>query len=166
MTLSGRHLALALTAGLTLPMTAADTVPKPPVARSTELVSTLHGERRVDPYAWLRDKGNPEVIKYLEAENAYADAVMAPLKPLEARLYDEMLARIKQTDVSVPYRKGRFLYYSRTEEGKQYPVLCRKPADGADATEQVLLDGNALAAGKAFWSLGASAVSDDGRWLA
>ena len=146
-------------------MTAADDIRTPPVAKKVESVSTMHGDRRVDPYAWLRDKGNPEVIKYLEAENAYADAVMAPLEALEGRLYDEMLGRIKQTDVSVPYRKGRFLYYSRTEEGKQYPVFCRKKA-GVPTPEDVLLDGNALAAGKSFWSMDSFAVSDDGNWLA
>jgi oligopeptidase B len=166
MTLTGSRLALLIIAGFALPMFAADSVPKPPLAKTIDSASTLHGERRVDPYAWLRDKGNAEVIKYLEAENAYADAVMTPLKPLEQRLYDEMFARIKQTDVSVPYRKGAFLYYSRMEEGKQYPVLCRKASGAADATEQVLIDGNALAVGKTFWSLGAFAVSDDGLWLA
>jgi oligopeptidase B len=159
-------LSLAILAGLTLPMIAADETRTPPVAKKVELVSTIHGERRVDEYAWLRDRSNPAVIAYLEAENAYAAKVMAPLKALESRLYDEMLARIKQTDVSVPYRKGRFFYYSRTEEGKQYPVMCRKPADAADPKEEVLLDGNALATGKPFWSVGSFAASDDGYWLA
>jgi oligopeptidase B len=159
-------LVLLMTAGPTLTMIAAEDTPRPPVAKRVEQVSTIHGERRVDEYAWLRDKGNPEVIAYLEAENAYAARVMAPLKALEARLYEEMLARIKQTDISVPYRKGGFLYYSRTEEGKQYPVYCRQAAGDSDAKEHVLLDGNVLSAGKSFWSLGSLAVSDDGNWLA
>ena len=140
-------------------------MPTPPVAKKIEQVSTLHGDRRVDEYAWLRDKENPEVIAYLEQENAYADKVMAPLQPLEQALYDEMLGRIKQTDMSVPYRKHGYLYYTRTEDGKQYAIFCRK-ADREGAAEEVLLDGNALAAGHAFWSLGVFEVSDDARLLA
>lgn len=160
------RVAAAITLGITVTINAAGQgVAKPPVAKKVEQVSTLHGERRVDQYAWLRDKGNPEVIAHLEAENAHADAVMAPLAPLQARLYDEMLGRIKQTDMSVPYRKGGYRYYSRTEDGKQYPIYCRQ-ADRPDAPEEVLLDGNALSAGHPFWSLGAFAVSDDARWLA
>ncbi|MCU0256883.1 MAG: S9 family peptidase [Vicinamibacterales bacterium] len=143
----------------------AQDMPKPPTAKKVEQVSTLHGDRRVDEYAWLRDKGDPRVIEYLEQENAYADAVMAPLKPLEQALYDEMLGRIKQTDMSVPYRKNGFLYYTRTEEGKQYAIFCRK-ADKEGAAEEVLLDGNALAVGHSFWSLGVFEVSDDARYLA
>ena len=157
---------LVLAGLMTVPVIAADDTTKPPVARKVEHVATLHGDRRVDEYAWLREKSNPEVIAYLEAENAYAAKVMAPFKVLEGRLYDEMLARIKQADVSVPSRKGRFLYYSRTEEGKQYPVMCRKLAGDADAREEVLLDGNQLATGKPFWAIGDFAVSDDGNWLA
>jgi oligopeptidase B len=155
-----------ITVGFTLTSHAAEeAAPKPPVARRTETASTLHGDRRVDEYAWLRDKTSPDVIAYLEAENAYADATMVPRKALEQKLYDEMLARIKQTDMSVPYRKGGYLYYSRTEEGKQYPIYCRKK-EGTGASEEVLLDGNALAVGKSFWSLGSFAVSDDANWLA
>jgi oligopeptidase B len=156
----------AITVGIAVTITAADEPkPKPPVAKKVEQAGILHGERRVDEYAWLRDKGNPEVIAHLEAENAYADAVLAPFKALEQQLYDEMLGRIKQTDMSVPYRKGGFRYYTRTEDGKQYPIYCRQ-ADRSDAPEEVLLDGNALAVGHPFWSLGAFAVSDDARWLA
>jgi oligopeptidase B len=123
-----------------------------------------------DDYAWLRDKDNPEVTAYLEAENAYADAVMAPCSALREELYQEMLSHIKQTDISVPYRDGVYWYYSRTEEGLQYAILCRKKGSfsgpNEDAEEEVLLDGNVLAEGQAFFAIGAMDVSDDGKWLA
>jgi oligopeptidase B len=113
----------------------------------------------------MRDKADPAVRAYLEAENTYADAMMRATEPLQARLYEEMLSRIQQTDVQVPYRDGRFLYYARTEQGLQYPILCRK-ADAPEAPEQITLDLNALAAGHSFMALGAYTVSPDGRWLA
>ena len=125
----------------------------------------MHGTVLVDDYAWLREKESPEVTAYLEAENAYAESVMAPLADLREQLYQEMLSHIKQTDVSVPYREGSWWYYSRTEEGLQYPVYCRK-ADDPEAVEQVILDGNALAEGHSFMSIGGTDVTDDGRWLA
>jgi oligopeptidase B len=128
-------------------------------------VDVIHGDRRVDDYYWLRDKANPEVAAYLEAENAYADDVMAPTEPFQEALYEEMLARIQETDLSVPYREGGYFYYSRTEEGKQYPILCRKK-ESLEAPEEVTLDLNALAEGHRFLSLGAYVVSDDGSLLA
>ncbi len=137
---------------------------KAPAARRVPRVDVVHGNRRVDDYAWMRDKADPEVANYLEAENAFADAAMASTAALQETLYREMLGRILETDMGVPYRKGDFLYYSRTEEGKQYPILCRKR--GTDAPEEVTLDLNALAAGHAFMSLGAYSVSDDGALLA
>ena len=106
----------------------------------------MHGVVLTDDYAWLRDKENPDVTAYLEAENAYAEAVMAPLEGLREKLYEQMLSHVKQTDVSVPYRDGYWWYYSRTEEGLQYAIYCRKRRIGfravADAAEEVLLDGN------------------------
>ncbi len=130
----------------------------------------MHGVVLADDYAWLRDKENPDVTAYLEAENAYADAVMAPLAGLRETLYEEMLSHIKQTDVSVPYRDGAWWYYSRTEEGLQYGIHCRKRggAAGPDAgaAEEVLLDGNQLAQGQAFFAIGDTDITDDGRWLA
>jgi oligopeptidase B len=135
-----------------------------PVAKQVPRVDVVHGERREDPYFWLRDKAKPEVAAYLEAENAYTASFMERLEPLEARLYEEMLGRIQETDMGVPYRKGGWLYYSRTEAGKQYPIHCRKRAE--DAPEQVTLDLNALAEKEAFMALGAYSVSDDGRRLA
>ena len=136
-----------------------------PVARREPKQTPLHGTVLVDDYAWLREKESPEVTAYLEAENAYAEAVMAPLAGLRDELYQEMLSHIKQTDISVPYRDGSWWYYSRTEEGLQYPVYCRK-ADVPHATEEVILDGNALAEGHAFMAIGDTNVTDDGRWLA
>ncbi len=100
--------------------------PGPPVAKKVPKMDVLHGERRVDDYYWLRDKTKPEVISYLEAENAYTASVMKPTEAFQEALYQEMLGRIKQTDLSVPYRYGGYYYYSRTEEGKQYPIHCRK----------------------------------------
>ena len=139
--------------------------PQPPVAERRPVESTLHGERRVDDYAWLREKSDPAVIAYLEAENAYADACMAGTEELQESLYTEMLARIRQTDLSVPYRRGRWLYYTRTEEGKQYAFHCRREGS-MDAPEQVLLDVNALAEGHAFMAIGSYEVSPDGSRLA
>jgi oligopeptidase B len=139
--------------------------PEPPVARRLPKVDVVHGDELVDDYFWLRDKNLPEVKAYLEAENAYADGVMKPTAALQEALYKEMLGRIQETDMGVPFRKGRHLYYSRTEEGKQYPIYCRKE-DTLDADEQITLDLNALAEGKAFMALGAYSVSDDGRLLA
>jgi oligopeptidase B len=135
------------------------------VARRIPRVDVIHGDRRVDDYYWLRDKANPEVAAYLEAENAYADGVMAPTERFQEALYKEMLGRIQETDLSVPYREGGYFYYSRTEEGKQYPILCRKK-ESLEAPEEVTLDLNALAEGRRFLSLGAYTVSDDGSLLA
>jgi oligopeptidase B len=145
--------------------------PTPPVARRNEHEQVWHGERVVDHYHWLREKAHPGVIAYLEAENAYTEAMTADVKPFQEALYQEMLARIKQTDFSVPTRQGRYFYYSRTEEGKQYPISCRRAAreDGgydAQAPEAVLLDQNEMARGLPFLSIDATAVSDDDALLA
>jgi oligopeptidase B len=147
-----------------------DQIPAPPIARKDQKETILHGVTLTDDYAWLRDKDNPEVTAYLEAENAYAEAVMAPLAKLREDLYAEMLSHIKQTDVSVPFRDGAWWYYTRTEEGRQYAIHCRKPgttvAMDESAPEEILLDGNQLAEGEPFFSIGAFTVSDDGCWLA
>ena len=138
---------------------------KPPIAEKIPQEECLHGEHRVDDYHYLREKGNPEVIRYLEAENTYTDACLEDTVELRESLYQEMLARIKQTDLSVPWRDGAWLYYSRTEEGRQYPIHCRK-ADQPRAAEVVLLDLNALAAGESYLALGDFEPSYDGRLLA
>ena len=119
-------------------------------------VSEIHGERRVDDYLWLREKEDPEVRAYLEAENAYTDAVMRPTEAFQAALYDEMLGRIQETDQNVPYRQGGFFYYSRTEQGKQYPIHCRRKGS-LEAPEEVTLDLNRLAEGEAVHVPGAYA---------
>jgi oligopeptidase B len=137
----------------------------PPKAEQKPHVRTLHGETVADPYFWLREKGSPDVTAYLEAENAYAAAATKPIEPLREKLYKEFLGRIQQTDLSVPYRRGNYYYYNRTEEGKQYPIVCRKRRR-LDAAEEVMLDVNELAKGQKFLSLGAHAVSEDGNLLA
>ncbi len=137
----------------------------PPVAKKVPKTTQVNGRTLVDNYFWLRDKKNPEVKAYLEAENAYTDAVMKPTEAFQKRLYDEMLGRIKETDVGVPYKKGDYFYYSRTEAGKQYQILCRKKGN-LDAPEEVVLDVNELAKGQTFMALGAFAVSGDGNLLA
>jgi oligopeptidase B len=158
--------ALLLASELRLP--AADdspSLPAPPVAKKVPKVTEINGHKLVDNYFWLRDKKNPEVKAYLEAENAYTDSVMKPTEALQKKLYDEMLSRIKETDVEVPYKEGGYFYYVRTEAGKQYPIRCRKKGS-IDAPEEVILDVNELAKGQAFMSLGAFDVSDDGNLLA
>jgi oligopeptidase B len=156
-----------LVLGSVMVLTAADTgmLPKPPVAKVVPHVSEVNGHKMVDNYFWLRDKPNPEVRAYLEAENAYTDAVMKPTEGFQKKLYDEMLGRIKETDVEVPYREGDYFYYVRTEAGKQYGIRCRRKGS-MDAPEEVLLDINELAKGQAFMSVAAYAVSPDGNLLA
>jgi oligopeptidase B len=158
-------LPLVLLSGILL--TAADnpSLPAPPVAKKVPHVTEVNGHKLVDNYFWLRDKQNPEVRAYLEAENAYTDAVMKPTEPLQKKLYDEMLSRVKETDVEVPYREGDYFYYVRTEAGKQYPIRCRKKAT-SDGPEEILLDQNEMAKGQAFMSIAAFTVSPDGNLLA
>ena len=161
-------LAILLTATMMTdtPLKANDaTAPQPPAAKKAPKVDVLHGERRLDDFSWLREKTNPEVIGYLEAENAYTAALMKPTEAFQEALYQEMLARIKQTDLSVPYRERGYFYYSRTEEGKQYAIYCRKKGN-QDAPEKITLDLNELAKGQKFMALGAYAASDDGNLLA
>ncbi len=141
------------------------TAPVPPGARRELKVDVVHGEKRQDEYFWLRRKDDPQVRAYLEAENAYTDLVMKATEPLQEVLYSEMLGRIKETDLTVPYRKGDFFYYSRTEKGKQYPIFCRKRGN-LDAPEEIYLDENELAKGEKFFAIGDREVSDDGNLLA
>src|SRR6266403_1874095 len=141
------------------------TVPKPPVARREPVEHVLHGDRRIDHYAWLRHKENPEVIGYLKAENAYTDAVLKPAEPFQEKLYQEMLGRIQQADLSVPYKLRGYLYFMRTEEGKQYSFHCRR-RDVEGAEEELLLDLNVLAEGHSFLGLDSFEISDDNQLLA
>ena len=119
----------------------ADDSAGPPVADKRPVELESHGDVRIDDYFWLNERNNPEVIVYLDAENAYADSILAATSGLQQRLVDEMTARIKQEDVSAPYRHGDYLYYRRYEEGKEYPIYCRRKSS-MDADEEVLLDVN------------------------
>jgi oligopeptidase B len=141
------------------------TPPSPPLARREPVDTIVHGDRRVDHYAWLRHKENPEVIAYLEAENAYTDAILGPTEAFQEALYQEMLGRILQTDLSVPYRLRGYLYFTCTEIGKQYPVHCRR-VDAGGSLDEMLLDLNRLAEGHSFLGLGAFDVSNDNQLLA
>jgi oligopeptidase B len=152
--------------------------PRPPAARRIRHERTFHGDTFIDEYAWLEAKDDPETIAFLEAENAYTDAMTAGQAELREAIFGEIKARTQETDLSVPNRKGRWWYYARTVEGKQYAVFCRRavrpddsgppmspdgsPLDG----EEVLLDANELAGDGQFFAIGAYAVSPDGRLLA
>ncbi|HEV2291956.1 MAG TPA: hypothetical protein VGR60_08970, partial [Gemmatimonadales bacterium] len=139
-------------------------MPTPPVAPRRPHTHDKFGDVREDPWSWLRNKEDPAVRAYLEAENAYAESELAPHRPLEERLYGEMLARIKQTDLSVAHLDNGHWYYTRTEEGKQYPIHCRR-AGTMEAPEAVILDLNLLAEGHPYLGLGAIETSDDNRLL-
>ncbi|MBI3422234.1 MAG: S9 family peptidase [Acidobacteria bacterium] len=146
-------------------MQAQEAPPKPPVAKRVPKTTQIHGHTTVDDYFWLREKENPEVIEYLKQETAYTDAMTQSSKGFRDALYKEMLARIKETDVEVPYKKGNFVYYTRTIKGQQYPIYCRKPGS-VRGKEEITLDENKLAKGKDFFSVGAYEISEDGNLLA
>ncbi len=162
MTLRAAVLTSILSAAI--PVLAAD-AGTTPAAKKVPHMQKLHGDELADPYFWMRERDNPEVRAYLEKENAFADAFMKPTEAFQKALYDEMLARIKETDLSVPYRDRGFDYYSRTEKGKQYPIYCRKKGS-LEAPEQIYLDVNELAKGERFMNVWARVVSDDGNLLA
>jgi len=136
-----------------------------PTAPKRPYQITQHGETRVDNYYWMRDRQDPEVLKYLRAETDYLEEVMGHTKPLQEMLYAEMKGRIKETDSAVPERRGEYFYYTRTEAGQQYPIFCRRK-DSMENPEEVLLDQNLLAEGHSFCSVGAFTVSPDGNKLA
>ena len=167
---------------MTADATALD-VPVPPAARKVPLERVHHGDTFVDQYAWMRDKESPELVEYLERENTYTEAVTQHQDPLREAIFTEIKDRTQETDLSVPARKKGWWYYSRTEEGKQYGIQCRVAAEhtgnlGRDWTppevvagravpgEQIMLDGNELAEGKPFFSLGGLSVTEDGSLLA
>lgn len=139
--------------------------PMPPIAAKKPKSIVIHGDERIDPYAWMQERDAPEVIAHLEAENAYAEEMTSSLAGLRETLYQEILGRIDQAETSVPVQRGDYFYYSRTEEGKQYPIHCRKKGS-LDAEEAVILDLNVLAEGHDFLGLGAFEVSNDGNLLA
>ena len=136
-----------------------------PTAPKRPYEITQHGQTRIDNYYWMRDRSDPEVLKYLHAENDYLEEIMGHTKSLQETLYAEMKRRLKETDSTVPEKRGGYFYYSRNEEGKQYPIYCRKKGS-LDSPEEILLDQNTLAEGKSFCSVGALTVSPDGTKLA
>src|SRR5277367_1987538 len=149
--------------------------PRPPIAKRKPVDHVIHGDSRIDNYGWLREKSDPAVLAYLREENAYTDAVLQSTEKFQENLYQEMLGRILQTDLSVPYRLRGYDYFTRTEEGKQYPLHARKEVTGvqevkevgdAAVGEEILLDLNALAEGHSFLGLGSFDVSDDNHLLA
>ncbi len=131
---------------------------KPPRARLSPATLEKHGHVRVDEYYWMKERNDPEVVEYLKAENAYTDSMMRHTEALQQTLFDEFKTRIKQTDASVPYRQDDYFYYTRTEEGREYPIYCRKK-ESLEAPEEVMIDGNRLAEGHPFCSIGQRAVS-------
>ena len=156
---------LCLITALNLKPNSRAAVPVPPHAKKIPHRTQLHGKERVDDYHWLRGATNKAVISHLKLENDYTGAMMRHTDKLQTTLYKEMVARIKETDSSVPFRMDGWLYYSRTVQGLQYPIYCRKQAK-PHAKEIVTLDLNKLGKGKPYIALGASDVSDDGHLLA
>ncbi|MCU0236050.1 MAG: S9 family peptidase [Acidobacteria bacterium] len=140
-------------------------LPRPPLAKKTAKELVAHGHARSDEYYWLNQRENPDVIAYLQAENAYTDAVMKPAAGLREALYKEMVGRMQQSDMSVPYFENGYWYYTRFEKGKEYPVHCRKKKSIKGA-EQVLLDGNRMAGNEKYFHIGSFAVSPDNATLA
>ncbi len=138
---------------------------KPPLAPVIRHIDSIHGDIRIDDYFWLRDRENPEVIDYLDRENEYADQIMAHAAGLRETLYREMLSRIKETDMNVPWRADSFYYYSRTEKDRQYPIYCRKK-ENIDAIEEIILDHNSIAERYAYCEIGGMSISPDHRYLA
>src|SRR5689334_15016648 len=139
--------------------------PQPPMTEKKPKTTNIHGTTLVDDFFWLREKTNPAVMDHLKAEDDYTNAVMKPTAALQEKLYNEMLSHIKQTDTNVPYRWGNYFYYTRTEEGKQYPIICSKKGS-LDASEVIVLDVNELAKGQKFMSIGTFVPSDDGNLIA
>ncbi|MFZ5517259.1 MAG: S9 family peptidase [Candidatus Zhuqueibacterota bacterium] len=137
----------------------------PPVAEQIAKELTIHNDTRIDNYFWLRERENPKVIEYLTAENTYLESMMAHTEKLQQKLFNEIVGRIKQTDMSVPYMSNGYFYYSRFEEGKEYPIHCRKKGK-LDAPEEILLNVNEMATGHAFYQVQGLEVSEDNLFLA
>lgn len=138
---------------------------KPPVAKKITKELTIHGDTRIDNYFWLNERENPEVINYLKAENAYTEAILKPTEELQEKLFNEMKARIKETDQSVPYEKNGYFYYTRYEEGKEYPIYCRKKGS-LESEEEILLNVNEMAEGYEYYRVSGLSISPDNKLLA
>ena len=160
-----RKLSLLSLSFMAMPVQPQSVTLAPPAAKQQPKTVELHGDSRSDPYFWLREKSNPDVVGYLEAENSYTASVMKDTEALQEKLYKEIVARIKETDLSVPVRRKGYYYYTRTQQGKQYSIWCRTKGS-VDGPEEVLIDGNVLAEGKKYFSAGALAVSPDQQILA
>ena len=140
-------------------------LPQAPVAKIVPHVDTLQGDVLSDNYFWMRDRKDPDLISWLERENAYTAAMTKHTAELQEKIYQEIVGRIKETDQQVPEKRGPYFYYSRTEKGKSYPIFARKHGT-LDAPEEVYFDQNAMAEGRKFYSLGGFSVSPDHRLLA
>jgi len=139
--------------------------PEPPHPKKIEKMMTVHGDTRVDPYYWLNERENPEVLDYLKAENRYLDTVMNDTKPMQEKIFDELVGRVKQDDKSVPYLDNGYVYYTRFEKGKEYPIYCRKKGS-LEAAEEILINVNDLAKGFSYFSVAGVTVSPDNNILA
>ena len=135
-------------------------MPDPPMAKIEPVSLEKHGHVRTDNYFWLKERDNPDVIAYLEAENAYTEAATAHTAELREAIFEEIKGRIKQDDASVPYKRDDYFYYRRYEEGQEYPIYCRKKGS-LDAAEEILLDVNKLAEGHEFFAVSGVRVSTD-----
>ena len=158
-------LLLAFAFGCADPAQDNSAVPSPPTAGTRPVELEAHGDVRLDPYYWLRERDDPEVIRYLEAENAYTEAVMGHTESLQETLFDEMRGRIAEDDSSVPVRRDNYWYQTRYETGGEYPIYVRR-ADGMESPEEIMLDGNALAEGHGFFAIGGVSVSSGENLLA
>ncbi|MFA8343733.1 MAG: S9 family peptidase [Rhodothermaceae bacterium] len=138
---------------------------KPPVAEKIKKDLTIHGDTRVDNYYWLNDRDDEKVLTYLKDENAYTDAMMEHTEKLQKNLFDEIVGRIKQDDESVPYKLNGFFYYTRYEEGKEYPLYCRKNGS-LEAAEEIMLNVNEMAKDFAYYAVGGSTVSPNNKLVA
>jgi len=136
----------------------------PPDVNKIPKELTVHGDTRIDNYFWLNERENPEVIKYLEEENEYTKSVLKPVEKFQEDLFQEMKSRIKETDQSVPYKKNGYFYYTRYEEGKEYPIYCRKKSS-LDAKEEIMLDVNVMAEGYEYFRISGLSVSPDNKLL-
>ncbi len=137
----------------------------PPQAKKIQKQLTIHNHSRIDNYFWLRERENPDVIEYLKAENKYKDAILKHTEKLQQKLYKEIVGRIKQTDMSVPYKDNGYFYYTRYEQGHEYPIYCRKK-ESLEAKEEIMLNVNEMAKGYDFYQVVGTSVSADNRFLA
>lgn len=138
---------------------------KPPVAEKVKKELTFHGHTRIDNYYWLKERDNPKVMEYLKAEDAYKESVMRHTEALQDKLFNEIVGRIKQTDMSVPYKEEGYFYYTRYEEGKEYPVYCRKKGS-LEAAEEVMLNVNQMAEGYDYYHVSGHTVSSNNHLIA